>query len=560
MKALQDGDPRRVGPYELLGVLGTGGMGRVYLGRHGTVLVAVKVINEELTQNADFLARFRREVTATRAMSGPYFAAIVDDDVEAEQPWLATEFVPGPTLDAVVAEHGALDSVSVRALGVRLAEALTAIHAAGLVHRDVKPGNILLGPDGPRLIDFGIARGAAVTTLTQTGMMLGTPQFMAPEQLQLRGRVGPAADVFALGLVLAFAATGEHPFGQTDSFGFGFRIVHEEPDLDRLPAELVQQVRRCLAKEPEERPTPGQLGAALGLGEATLDQSGLAVLIGHGGDTGIPSLPRTPTERNDVGRPPRRRRALLVLAAVVAVGTMLTVGLTRGGGPGGSTSGGHRPDGTVTSAPATPTPGATASAGAGSSPVAPPPPSETPATAPSAVASTPSDASDPGTATGGSSGTSGGTTGGKSTGGTAGGGSGGTSGGTTGGGTSGGTTASSPPPPPPAAPAPKPTPTPSPQGTPPAAMAGYNALFDHGCVGACDMPLTMSWDAQPGATRYDVRYDNQTKKVNQVYSTTGTSYHLTGPYSGDHVCIALRAANQYGASAWTESYCFDTPY
>ncbi|MFD0574717.1 serine/threonine-protein kinase [Kitasatospora gansuensis] len=376
MKALQDGDPRRVGPYELLGVLGAGGMGRVYLGRLGEVLVAVKVINEELTQNGDFIARFRREVTATRAMSGPYFAAIVDHDVDAEQPWLATEYVPGPTLNAVIAEHGPLDVVSVRALGVRLAQALGAIHAAGLVHRDVKPGNILLGADGPRLIDFGIARGAAVTTLTQTGVVLGTPQFMAPEQLQVRGRVTAAADVFALGLVLAFAATGEHPFGQTDSFAFGFRIVHEEPDLEQVPADLAGAVRRCLAKDPGERPTPGQLGAMLGLGEETLDRSGLAVLIRHAGDTEIPSPPRTPTERNHVERPPRRRRAPIALAAVVAVavGTAVTVALAPGGGtPQGLGPTGTSPTGSAVSV--TPT-APTASADPGSpTATTPPPPS-----------------------------------------------------------------------------------------------------------------------------------------------------------------------------------------
>ncbi|MBB4951866.1 serine/threonine protein kinase [Kitasatospora gansuensis] len=559
MKALQDGDPRRVGPYELLGVLGAGGMGRVYLGRLGEVLVAVKVINEELTQNGDFIARFRREVTATRAMSGPYFAAIVDHDVDAEQPWLATEYVPGPTLNAVIAEHGPLDVVSVRALGVRLAQALGAIHAAGLVHRDVKPGNILLGADGPRLIDFGIARGAAVTTLTQTGV-LGTPQFMAPEQLQVRGRVTAAADVFALGLVLAFAATGEHPFGQTDSFAFGFRIVHEEPDLEQVPADLAGAVRRCLAKDPGERPTPGQLGAMLGLGEETLDRSGLAVLIRHAGDTEIPSPPRTPTERNHVERPPRRRRAPIALAAVVAVavGTAVTVALAPGGGtPQGLGPTGTSPTGSAVSV--TPT-APTASADPGSPTATTPPP---PSPAPQASGSAPVTEPPPTGGTDGSSGgAAGGTTGGgKSTGSTSGsaGGTGNAAGG--GGGTPGGNTAA-PAPAPRTTPAPTPTPTPPPppQGSPPAAMPGYNATFDHGCVGACDMPLTMTWSAQPDATRYDVRYDNQTRKVNTVYSTSGTSYHLTGPYSGDHVCIALRAANQYGASAWTETYCFDTPY
>ncbi|WP_405021222.1 serine/threonine protein kinase [Kitasatospora sp. NBC_00070] len=560
MKALQDSDPRQVGRYELLGVLGVGGMGRVYLGRHDEVLVAVKVINEELTQNSDFIARFRREVTATRAMSGPYFAAIVDHDVDAEQPWLATEYVPGPTLNAVIAEHGPLDTVSVRALGVRLTEALSAIHAAGLVHRDVKPGNILLGRDGPRLIDFGIARGAAVTTLTQTGVVLGTPQFMAPEQLQMRGRIGPAADVFALGLVMAFAATGEHPFGQTDAFGLGFRIVHEEPALEQVPAALAGLVRRCLAKDPDERPTPAELGAELSLGEETLDRTGLAVLIRHAGDTTIPTLSPTPTERNTVERPPRRRLALILLAAAVAIGTAVTVVLGPGGGgtPEAQGLGSQSGSPTGSSAPVTPV-APTSTTGQPSAPATSPPPSTAPPTADVAPVTGPP--------AGGGDGSSGATVGGKSNGSAGGSGSGGSSGSTPasgggggggGGGTPGGSSAGSPSTPPP--PAPKPTPTPAPQGTPPAAMTAYRATFDHGCVGACDMPFTMTWDVQPDTTRYDVQYDNQTSKVNKVYSTAGTSYHVTGPFSGDHVCIAVRAANQYGASAWSERYCFDVPY
>ncbi|GAA2149779.1 hypothetical protein GCM10009760_43320 [Kitasatospora kazusensis] len=596
MKALQDSDPRRVGRYELLGVLGAGGMGRVYLGRCGDVVVAVKVINEELTQDTGFIARFRREVTATRAVTGPYFAAIIDHDVDAEQPWLATEYVPGPALNAVIAEHGCLGTVSVRALGVRLAEALGAIHAAGLVHRDVKPGNILLGPDGPRLIDFGIARGEAVTTLTQTGVVLGTPQFMAPEQLQARGRVGPAADVFALGLVLAFAATGQHPFGRTDSFGFGFRIVYEEPDLEGVPAELVTLLGRCLAKDPDERPTTEELGTALALGEATLDQTGLVDLLRLAGDTEIPSVPLspapvptppmtpatapTPTELNSVGQRPRRRPALLVLAAAIAVGMVVTVVLGLGDGTVASPLGQGPPSGSLTgsSAPTTPT-APTGSAGRSGSPTVSPSPSSSPS--PPTTPSTAGGAPLSGSPAGGTNGSSGGTTGSRDTGGTGGGGTGGTSGGSggrsaggtgggTGGGTSGGSSGggtgaaggtsggTSPLPPPP--PVHTPTSAPTPPGSPPAAMTSYKALFDHGCFGSCDMPFTVSWTAEPDATRYDIKYDNQTANVNTVLSTAGSSYDVHGPVSGDHVCIALRAANQYGVSAWTPFPCFDTPY
>ncbi|WP_441250527.1 serine/threonine-protein kinase [Kitasatospora sp. McL0602] len=576
MKALQDGDPLRVGPYEVLGVLGSGGMGRVYLGRRDDVVVAVKVINEELTQDAGFIARFRREVTATRAVSGPYVAAVVDHDVDGEQPWLATEYVPGPSLHEVITEHGALGTVPVRALGVRLAEALGAIHAAGLVHRDVKPGNILLGPDGPKLIDFGIARGEAVTTLTQTGVVLGTPQFMAPEQLQARGRVGPAADVFALGLVLAFAATGKHPFGRTDSFGFGFRIVYEEPDLDDVPAELVDLVRRCLAKDPDERPTPEELATALDSGDATVDRTGLADLVRHASDSAIP-LPPPRTEPNSPTRPPRRRPALVGLAAAVVLGVVVTVVVALAPGTPADTLGQGPPSGGPTGSSTTGAPTASATSAAPSSsppggpgstpPPSPPPSSAAPSTANAAPSTEPPGGGNGGSGSGGSSAGTSGTSGTKSTGGGSTGGSshapGGTSGGAAGG--TGGGSPSTPTPvrtptPTPPAPLPSPSPSPSPKGAPPSAMTSFNARFNNSCIGSCYMPLTLFWSAEPDATRYDIQYTNQTTHVSAVYSTANTTYTINGPISGDRICVALRAANQYGPSAWTETYCVDTPY
>ncbi|MFF2147717.1 serine/threonine-protein kinase [Kitasatospora sp. NPDC058190] len=592
MKALQEGDPLRVGPYELVAVLGSGGMGKVYLGQRDGVTVAVKVINEELAHDADFLARFRREVVATGAVSGPYVAAVVDHNVNTEQPWLATEYVPGPSLHAVIADHGPLGIVPVRALGMRLAEALAAIHAAGLVHRDVKPGNILLGPDGPRLIDFGIARGAAVTTLTQTGVLLGTPQFMAPEQLQGNGRVGPAADVFALGLVLAFAATGQHPFGQADSFGFGFRIVYEEPNLDAVPGELVEVVRSCLVKDPEQRLTTTGLARVLNLGEATLDASGVTNLREYAAHPPtIPVLAEGPRSGRRAGL---RRPWVIAAATAVVISVVVAAVLGLDGRTPTSTQGLGSPSASHpgSSVPATPTAGSSGASGSPSSAApssSPPPPS--PSAAPSGSApsltQTPSGAAaspSRGTSGGGSapgtggnsggtsgSGTSAGNSGGTSGGGSGGGsapGTGGNSGGTSGsgtsagnsGGTSGGTSGgNAPAPPPPPAPTPPPAPAPPP-GSPPPDMTQFNYKFNEYCVGACSMPLTLSWTGLSGATRYDIRYDNQTSKVDAMYSATGTSYVINGPYSGDHICLTMRAANQYGASAWTQTGCFDTPY
>ncbi|NUR28304.1 MAG: serine/threonine protein kinase, partial [Catenulispora sp.] len=215
MEELGHADPRRVGPYELMGTLGSGGMGRVYLGRSAAgALAAVKVVHPDLARDPEFRRRFQREVAATVAVSGPHVAAIVHADTEAEPPWLATEYVAGPSLQARVVGDGPLPPAEVAWLGVRLATGLATIHAAGLVHRDVKPSNILLAADGPKLIDFGIARDTADSRLTRTGMAVGTPLFMAPEQIEGEADAGPAADVFALAGTLVYAATSGYPFGE----------------------------------------------------------------------------------------------------------------------------------------------------------------------------------------------------------------------------------------------------------------------------------------------------------------------------------------------------------
>ncbi|MEU7298447.1 serine/threonine-protein kinase [Streptomyces exfoliatus] len=218
-------------------------------------MLAIKVIRPELAQDPAFRDRFRREVAAARRVSGAFTAPVVDADAEGASPWLATLFVPGPSLAECVAGQGSLPVAEVRQLAVGLAEALRDIHRAGLVHRDLKPGNVLLAADGPRVIDFGIARTAGATQLTQTGAAIGTPPFMAPEQFR-DGTVGPAADVFAFGAVLVYAATGHGPFDGDTAHSIGFRVVYEEPDLTGLAEELRPLVTACLAKEPADRPGP----------------------------------------------------------------------------------------------------------------------------------------------------------------------------------------------------------------------------------------------------------------------------------------------------------------
>ena len=260
---LQPRDPRKVGPYWLLGRLGSGGMGQVFLGRSpGGRLVAVKLVRAELAGQAEFRSRFAREVAAARTVSGVFTAAVVDADIDAPVPWLATAYVPGPALNEAITRHGPLPATSVLALAAGLAEGLGAIHAAGIVHRDLKPSNVLLAEDGPRVIDFGISRAAEATMLTSTGTVFGSPSFMSPEQA--RGlRVGPASDVFSLGAVLTFAATGQGPFGSGSSATLLYRVVFTPPDTSGLATELRPLVERCLAKDPEQRPTTNQLLAEL---------------------------------------------------------------------------------------------------------------------------------------------------------------------------------------------------------------------------------------------------------------------------------------------------------
>lgn len=261
IRPLAAGDPARIGPYPLLGRLGAGGMGRVYLARSaGGRTVAVKVVHEEHIANGEFRARFRREIEAARRVGGRYTAPVLDADADAEPPWVATGYVPGPSLEQAVREHGPLPAESVHALAEGLLRALRGIHAAGIVHRDLKPSNVLLTVDGPRVIDFGIARALQVSVeslLTSTGMVIGSPGFMAPEQI-LGEETGPGADVFSLGCVLMYAATGRLPFGAgvSNQHAVMFRIVQSPPDLAAVTdSPLRELIERCLTKSAAERPS-----------------------------------------------------------------------------------------------------------------------------------------------------------------------------------------------------------------------------------------------------------------------------------------------------------------
>ena len=263
LEQLQPGDPARMGPYRLTGVLGAGGMGRVLLGwSAGGRPVAVKVIRPELASDPEFRARFRREVAAARTLGGLYTALVIDADTDGPVPWLATVYVDGPSLAEAVSSYGPLPTGSVLALAAGLAEALAAVHAMGLVHRDLKPSNVLLASDGPRVIDFGIARAADSTTLTSTGQSIGSPGFLSPEQA-VGNEVGPPSDIFSLGALLAFAASGNGPFGVGLAPALIYRVVHEPPTLEGVPEQLRPLIGRCLAKEPGRRPTANDLLANL---------------------------------------------------------------------------------------------------------------------------------------------------------------------------------------------------------------------------------------------------------------------------------------------------------
>ncbi|MDQ0712119.1 serine/threonine protein kinase [Streptomyces luteogriseus] len=263
MMRLRREDPRVVGSFKLHRRLGAGGMGVVYLGsdKKGQ-RVALKVIRPDLAEDQEFRSRFAREVSAARRIRGGCTARLVAADLDAERPWFATQYVPGPSLHDKVAAEGPLGAADVAAVGAALSEGLVAVHEAGVVHRDLKPSNILLSPKGPRIIDFGIAWATGASTLTHVGTAVGSPGFLAPEQVR-GAAVTPATDVFSLGATLAYSSMGDSPFGHGSSEVMLYRVVHEEPQLHGVPDALAPLVRACLAKDPEERPSTLQLSLRL---------------------------------------------------------------------------------------------------------------------------------------------------------------------------------------------------------------------------------------------------------------------------------------------------------
>ncbi|MFE4408155.1 serine/threonine-protein kinase [Streptomyces sp. NPDC056821] len=355
---LQPDDPPLVAGYRLAARLGAGGMGRVYLSHtQGGRPVAIKVVRPELADNPAFRRRFRREIAAARRVRGAYTAELIDADADGVPPWLATLYVPGPSLTEAVARRGPLPVPAVLWLMAGVAEALQAIHDAGIVHRDLKPSNVLLAADGPRVIDFGISLASDVTSHTTTGAAIGTPSFMAPEQASA-GELTPATDVFALGQTAAFAALGEPLYGDGPAVSVLYRIVNDEPDLSLLPEQLRPLIARCLATDPEERVTPAELvewcrqrlggDADAGGGPAVWREiAGPEVTVpppvpnptqgytlpsaGWPQSTvpaPQPAWPRPPMPLNPEQRRTRRRRTALIATASVTAGTLLLAGLT----------------------------------------------------------------------------------------------------------------------------------------------------------------------------------------------------------------------------------------
>ncbi|WP_327310534.1 protein kinase domain-containing protein [Streptomyces sp. NBC_01243] len=384
---LREDSPRRIGPYGVRARLGAGGMGEVFLGVHdgGGEPVAVKTVRRDVARDPGFRSRFRREITVARSVSGPHLALLLDGDADAEVPWLATGYVAGPTLSAAVRRAGAMDEAEVRMLGAGLARALAAVHAAGIVHRDVKPGNVMLAADGPSLIDFGIARDSGATPLTTTSRMVGSPSFMSPEHVAGSGRVVPASDVFCLTSVLCYAVTGRDPFGDGPVAAVLYRVKYVEADLDDVPDALRAVLERCLVADPAARPAAAELAELLDPGaagrwpdpvaqhiaeherelarvvalggpllpgytptEATADSRPELHQLPTQGTDFTPGLHIAPTQGPGLAPPPRRsRRALAVsLAALIVLGAA-TGGIlawrNKGGAPGGTARGSGSP-------------------------------------------------------------------------------------------------------------------------------------------------------------------------------------------------------------------------
>lgn len=390
MDALRPRDPAQISTYVLLARLGAGGMGMVYLGRSpGGRLVALKVIKDEIIDHPEALARFRREAETVRAVRSAYTANLIDASLAAPPYWLATEYVSGPTLSRAVADRGPLPPDTCRRLFAALAEGLASVHAYGVTHRDLKPQNVILAPQGPQLIDFGIARAAADTALTQPGVAPGTPGYTAPEVL-VRNEVGDPADVFALGATIAFAATGRAPFGSGPLEAVSYRAVHEAVDVAGVEPSLAALILACAAKDPAERLTPAEVIVRCAVTSALAEDpyyqalaTGLTEPAPHDLPTAtaaglVPPSPPAPPVYAPTAPPARSRRTpwLLTVAVAAALGVTAAVlvrVLPGGGGDGGAgASGSTRTP--VTGSPKSPGPSGSAppSGGGNKAPLGPP--------------------------------------------------------------------------------------------------------------------------------------------------------------------------------------------
>ena len=321
--SLRPGDTESIGGYTLVDRLGSGGMGVVYLGRSASGRqVAVKVVHAQYALDEEFRARFRQEITAARRVSGAFTAPVVDADPDAELPWMATLYVPGRTLAEAIEKDGPLRGRALRTLALGLVEALRDIHQAGVVHRDLKPSNVLLAEDGPRVIDFGISRAADNQTLTVTGRLIGTPPFMSPEQFAAPRDVTAASDVFSLGSLLVYAATGNRPFDGASPYLTGYQVMHEQPRLDGVSEPLRSIAEHCLDKDATARPQLAELhGLLLALPE---DETGSGSRSEPATMTDFPGTPRPrraapETFPSDGQRPRRARRLVIAVATALAV-------------------------------------------------------------------------------------------------------------------------------------------------------------------------------------------------------------------------------------------------
>ncbi|MFD8075098.1 serine/threonine-protein kinase [Streptomyces sp. NPDC059718] len=343
--------PEYAGQYRLESRLGSGGMGVVHLSRSTSGMrLAVKVVHEEFAKDPEFRARFRQEVAAARRVSGAFTASVVDADPDAERPWMATLYIPGPTLAEFVKRNGPVSPAQLRYLVAGLAEALRDIHRAGVVHRDLKPSNVLLAADGPKVIDFGISRPSDSDLRTETGKLIGTPPFMAPEQFRRPRAVGSAADVFAMASVLVHAATGRSPFDSDSPYIVAYQVVHDEPQLEGVPADLRPLIERCLAKDPDDRPTPDAMMTELRSISASYDTQTFSAFDIDTEAEGLIPTPRrppgaevvigasgsySPLRRPEKGRTTaswwRARRLVVAVSTLLAVGTATVWGVQHQG-------------------------------------------------------------------------------------------------------------------------------------------------------------------------------------------------------------------------------------